>query len=81
VDTKKLEALNLFHYSHVYDNGGVLGPPFPVVQKYLLCLDHDEGEVVLAPHDQVFDLLTNLDANKKSHYALRQTIKTGKASI
>ena len=39
-------------------NGGVLGPPFPVVHNHLLCLDHIEGEVaVLAQHGQVSDLL------------------------
>ena len=31
VDTKELEALNLLHCSPVDENGGVLGPPFPVV--------------------------------------------------
>ena len=36
VDTKELEALNLFHYSPVDENGGVLSPPFPVVYNYLL---------------------------------------------
>ena len=56
--TKELEALNLFHYSPVNENGGVLGPSFPVVHNHLLCLDQNEGEfVVLAPHDQVPDLL------------------------
>ena len=58
VDTKELEALNLLHYRPVNENGGVLGPPFPVVHNHLLCLDHVEGEViVLAPHGQVFYLL------------------------
>ena len=53
---KELEALNLLHYCPVDENGGVLGPPFPVVHNHLLCLDHDEGEVVvLAQH--VFDLV------------------------
>ena len=59
VDTKELEALNLLHYSPVDENGGVLGPPFPVVHNHLLCLDHVEGEVVLlGPHGQVSDLLS-----------------------
>ena len=50
--------LNLLHYSPVDENGGVLGPLFPVVHNNLLCLDHVEGEVVvLAPHGQVSDLL------------------------
>ena len=31
VEAKGLEALNLLHYSPVDENGGVLGPPFPVV--------------------------------------------------
>ena len=45
-------------YSPVEGNGGVLGPPFPVVHNHLLCLGHFEGEVlVLAPHGQVSDLL------------------------
>ena len=58
VDTKELEVLNPLHYSPVDENGGVLGPPIPVVHNHLLCLDHIEGEVViLAPHDQVSDLL------------------------
>ena len=58
VYTKELEALNLLHYSPVNENGGVLGPPFPLVHNHLLCLDHDEGEVViLAPHCHVSDLL------------------------
>ena len=57
MDTKELEALNLLHLSPIDENGGVLGPPFPVVQNHL-CLDHVEGEVVvLAPHGQVSDLL------------------------
>ena len=58
MDTNELEALNLLHYSPVDENGGLLGPPFPVVHNQLLCLDHVEGEVVvLAPHGQVSDLL------------------------
>ena len=56
MDAKELEALNLIHYSPVDENGGVLGPPFPVVYNHLLCLGHDEGEVaVLAPHGLVSD--------------------------
>ena len=31
--------------------------PFPVVHNHLLCLDHVEGVVVLAPHGQVSDIL------------------------
>ena len=50
VDTKELEALNLLHYKPIDENGGVLGPLFPVVHNHLLCLDHVEGEDVLAPH-------------------------------
>jgi hypothetical protein len=58
VDTKELEALNLLHYIPVDENGGVLGPLFPVVNNHLLCFDDVEGEVVvLAPHCQVSDLL------------------------
>ena len=58
VDTKELEALNPLLYSPVNENWGVLGPPFPVVNNHLCCLDHIEGEVaVLAPHGQVSDLL------------------------
>ena len=53
MDAKELEALNLLHYSPVDENGGVLSPPFPVVHNHLLCLDHVEGEGVLAPHCQV----------------------------
>ena len=50
MDTKELEALNLRHYSPVDENGGVLGPPLPVVHNHLLCLAHVEGEdVVQAP--------------------------------
>ena len=58
MDAKELEALNLLHYCPVDENGGVLGPPFPVVHNHLLCLAHIEGEVVvLLPHSQVSDLL------------------------
>ena len=61
MDTKELEALNLLHCSLLYcidENGGMLGPLFPVVLNHLLCLDHIEREVVvLAPHSQVSDLL------------------------
>ena len=58
MDTKDLEALNLLHYSPVDENGGVLGPPFPVVHNHLLCPDHIEEEVViLALHGKVFDFL------------------------
>ena len=58
MDAKELEALNLLHYSPVDENGGVLGPLFPVVHNHLLRLDHVEGEVVvLASHGQVSDLL------------------------
>ena len=59
VGAKELEAVDLLHYSPVIENGGVLGPPFPVFHNHLLCLDHIEGEViVLAPHGQVSDLLS-----------------------
>ena len=58
MDTKELKDLNLFHYSPVDENGGVLSPPFPIVHNHLICLDHVEGEVVvLASHCQVSDLL------------------------
>ena len=58
VDTKELEALSLLHYSPINENGGILGPPFPVVHNNFLRLDHSEGEVVvLAPHCQVSELL------------------------
>ena len=58
MDTKELEALNLLHYSPINENGGVIGPPFPVIHNHLICLDHVEGEVVvLAAHGQVSDLL------------------------
>ena len=58
MDAKEREALNLLHYSSVNENGGMLGPPFPVVHNHLLCLKHIEGEViVLAPHGQVSRLL------------------------
>ena len=57
MDTKELEALNLLPCSPLDENGGVLGPLFPVVHNHLLCLDQVEGEVVvLAPHGQVSDL-------------------------
>ena len=57
MDTKELEALNVLHCSPVDENGGVLGPLFPVVHN-LLRLDHIEGEVVvLELHGQVSDLL------------------------
>ena len=46
MDTKELEALNLLHCSPVDENGGVLGPLFPVVHNHLLCLDDVDGEVV-----------------------------------
>jgi hypothetical protein len=58
VDTDELEALDPLHYSPIDVNGGVLGPPFPVVHNQLLFLAEVEGEVVaLAPHYQVSDLL------------------------
>ena len=58
VDTKELEVLNLFHCSPIDENGGVLGPLFPVVHNDLSCLDHVERDVVvLAPHSQVSNLL------------------------
>ena len=59
VDTEELEALDPLHYSPVNVNGGVFGPPFPVVHEKLLCPAHLEKEVVvvLEPHCQVFDLL------------------------
>ena len=58
MDNKELAALNLLHYSPIDENGGMLGPLFPVVHNHLLCLEHVEGEVVvLAPHGQVSDLL------------------------
>ena len=57
MDTKELEVPNLFYYSPIDENGGMLGPPFSVVHNHLL-FDHVEREVViLAPHCQVFDLL------------------------
>ena len=43
VDTKELEALNLHHYSPVDENGGVFGPPFPVVYIHLLCLEYSSN--------------------------------------
>ena len=50
-------TLNLLHYSTVNVNGGLFGPPFPIVHNQLLCLDHIKGEiVVLAPHYQISDL-------------------------
>ena len=58
MDTKELETLDPLLYSPIDVNGGVFGPPFPVVHDQLLCLAHVEGEVVvLAPHGQVSDLL------------------------
>ena len=58
MDTKELETLDPLHYSLIDFNGGLFGPPFPVVHDHLLCLAHIEGEVVvLAPHGQVSDLL------------------------
>ena len=56
MDTKELQTLKPLHYSYNV-NGGLFGPPFPVVHNQLLCLNHIEGEVVvLAPHGQVSDL-------------------------
>ena len=57
MDTKELESLNLLHCSPVDENAGALNPLFPVVHNHLLRLDHVEGDVVLAPHRQVSDLL------------------------
>ena len=58
MDTKELETLDLLPYSPVDVNGGLFGPPFPVVHDQLLCLAHVEGEVVvLSPHCQFSDLL------------------------
>ena len=58
MDTAELEALDLLHYSPVNVDGGMLGPPFPIVYDQLLCLaDFEREVVVLAPHCQVSDLL------------------------
>ena len=58
MDTKELETLDPLHYRPVGVNGGLFGPPFPVVHDHLICHDYIEGEViVLAPHCQVSDLL------------------------
>ena len=56
MDANELEALNLLQYSPVDENGGVLGPPLPVVHNHLLCLHHVEREVVVIT-PQVYDLL------------------------
>ena len=45
--TEELEALDLLPYSPVNVDGGVFGPPFPVVHDHLLCRAHVEGEVVV----------------------------------
>jgi hypothetical protein len=47
VDTKELETLDPLQNSPVDVNGGLFGPPFPVVHGLLLCLAHIEGEVVV----------------------------------
>jgi hypothetical protein len=47
VDNKELETLDLLHYNPFDVNGGVFGPPFPVVHNHLLCLAHIEGEFVV----------------------------------
>ena len=53
-----METLDPLHYSPVNINGGLFGPPFPVVHNQLHCLAHIEREVVvLAPHCQSSDLL------------------------
>ena len=58
MDTKELETLDPLHYSPVDENGGVLGPPFPVVHNHLLSHGYVEGGVVvLGPHGPVWDLL------------------------
>ena len=50
VDTKEFEALDLFHYSPIDVDGGVLAPLFPVVNEQLLCIaDVEQYFVVLAP--------------------------------
>ena len=36
-------TLDQLHYSPVDVNGGLFGPPFPVVNDQLFCLDHVEG--------------------------------------
>ena len=75
--TKELEALNPLQYSPVDENGGLQGPPLPVVHNHLLCLDHVEGEVVvLAPHGQVSDLLIGcliVVGDQAYHCCLQQT--------
>ena len=43
--TKELETLDLLHFSPVDVNGGLFGPPFPIVHDQLLCLADIEGEV------------------------------------
>ena len=58
LDAKKLEALNLLQYSAIDENGGLLGPPFPLVHNHLLWLGHVDDEVVVcAAHGQDSDLL------------------------
>ena len=47
MDPNELEALDPLHYSPVDVNGGVIGPPFPIVHNQLLCLAHIGGVVVV----------------------------------
>ena len=54
MDTKELETLDPLHYSPIDINGGLFGPPFPIVHDHLLCLAHIERK---APHCQGSDLL------------------------
>ena len=67
---------HLLQYSPFNVNEGVLGPPFPVVHDQLLCLGDVEGEVVvLAPHCQVFDLLST-DTGRQIYLSAGQLPKT-----
>jgi hypothetical protein len=46
------------HYSPVDVNGGLFGPPFPIVHNQFLCLAYIEEEVVvLSPNCKVSNLL------------------------
>jgi hypothetical protein len=56
VDAKELEALNLLHCNPVAENGGVLGPPFPVVSFVLITL----REMLLSWHHTARSLTSSL---------------------
>ena len=55
MDTEELETLDLLHFSPVDINGGLFGPPFPIVHDQPFVLLTLREVVLLAPHYLVSD--------------------------